>query len=280
MKARSLRAAFRAAAFASLAALASLSAAPASAGSIEGPRGDAGEAPVEPLPRLPRDSIRASARRSVPYPNGAMYLSRGITGTFMGGKRRISEEENFLFQWQGELSYFYNDWFSGGVAFRIIAGEPNSDKQKIVNRYYAQARFHKAWSKAALYIGPQIGVGNINILTDSLAKQNGLEPIKNTLPTLAIDFGGGWKFSRYVGLTTGSNLEYSMVDEDKDGLSNSLNMHLSPGLALDVLAFTDSLQELVPAFYVYVESQMGFLLSDASGSRRDFAYVIGVGLAF
>jgi hypothetical protein len=268
--------ALRAALLACLGAAVSL---PARAASIEGPKGDAGEAPVEPLPKLPLDSIRAKPVSSVPYPNGAMYLPRGITGAFMGGKRGLSRDQNFLFQWQGELSYFYTPWFSGGVAFRIIAGEPNSDRQKIINRYYAQARFHKAWEKASVYLGPQIGVGNINILTDSLAKQHGLEAFKNTKPTFSLDCGGGWKFSRFVGLTLGSNLEYSMVDEDKNGVTNSMNMHVTPGLAFDVLSVIPSLRSLVPAFYVYGESRMGYLLSEAS-SRREYAYVGGVGLAF
>lgn len=253
---------------------------PAAAGSLEGPQGNAGEAPVEPLPKLPLDSIRAPEVRSVAYPHGAMYLTSGITGAFMGGKRGLTEDRNFLFQWQGELSYYYTSWVSGGLAFRIIAGEPNSAQQKILNRYFAQVRFHKAWKRLAVYAGPQIGVNNINILTDSLRKQSGLGAIKNTKPTLALDLGGGWKFSRYLGLTLGSNLEYSMGDEDNDGVSNSLNMRVAPGVALDVLSLTPSLRELVPAMYVYAESQMGFLLSDASGSRREVAYVMGVGLAF
>lgn len=268
---------FRAAWLLSMLSIATL---PARAASIEGPRGEAGEAPVEPSPKIPLDSIRAPESRSVPYPNGAIYLAHGITGAFLGGKRGLSREQNFLFQWQGDLSYFYTPWFSGGVAFRIIAGEPNSDRQKIVNHYYAQARLHKAWEKVAVYVGPQIGVGNINILTDSLAKSHGLEPIKNTKPTLALDFGGGWKFSRFVGLTFGSNLEYSLVDEDKGGVTNTLNMHITPGLALDVISFTHSLRKLVPAFYVYTESQMGYLLSQGSGNRWENAYVGGVGLAF
>jgi hypothetical protein len=263
-----------------LLAMLGLAAYPVKAGSIEGPKGDAGEAPVEPRPRLPLDSIRAPVTSSVPYPNGAIYLARGITGSFMGGKRGLSRDKNFLFQWQGDLSYFYTPWFSGGMAFRIIAGEPNSDRQKIINRYYAQGRFHKAWEKVAVYVGPQIGVGNINILTDSIAKQKGLDPIKNTKPTLALDFGGGWKFSRPVGLTFGSNLEYSLVDEDKSGVTNSLNMHVIPGLALDVLSLIPSLRKLVPAFYMYTESQMGFLLSTESGNRRELAIVGGLGLAF
>jgi hypothetical protein len=251
----------------------------AAAGTIEGPSGNAGEAPVDPIPFLPIDSIRAPKVNSVPYPNGAMYLARGITGTFMGGKRGLSNE-SYLFQWQGELSYFYTPWFSGGLAFRIIAGEPNSNQQKIINRYFAQARFHHAWEKVALFVGPQIGLGNINISIDSIAKHKGLDPIKETKPTLALDFGGGWRFSRYVGLTAGSNLEYSLVDEDRPGVNNTFNMHFSPGLSLDVLSLAESLRSLVPAFYVHAESQMGFLLTEGAQDRRDMAYIMGVGLAF
>lgn len=252
---------------------------PAAGGSMEGPSGEAGEAPVEPIALRPLDSIGAPRLASVPYPNGAMYIRQGITGAFLGGKRRLSRE-NFLFQWQGEASYYYTPWFSGGVAFRIIAGEPNSEKQKIVNHYYGQARFHKAWKNAAVYMGPQIGVGNTNILTDSTGIKDGLKSIRNTKPTLALDCGGGWRFSPYLGATLGSNIEYSMVDEDRDGLTNTMNLHVSPGLALDVLSLTDSLYKLVPALYVYAECQMGFLLSEATGNRKDVAYVIGVGLAF
>jgi hypothetical protein len=250
------------------------------AGSIEGPRGEAGEAPVEPLKKPPLDSIRAPKVHSVPYPNGAIYLSRGITGTFLGGRRKLVEETQYSFQWQGELSYFYTPSFSGGIGFRIIAGEPNSDKQKIVNRYFAHLRYHKAWEKVALYAGPQIGLGNFNVKLDSLAARHGLDSLEETRPTLALDFGGGWKFSRPFGLTLGTNLEYSMVDEDRPGVNNSMNMHLYPGLSWDILSLAGSLRALVPAFYVHGESQIGFLLSQETGPRSDIAYMLGLGLAF
>jgi hypothetical protein len=250
---------------------------PALAGTIEGPQGTAGEAPVAPLPNLPIDSIRAPAVNSVPYPNGTLYINHGISGTFMGGKRRILGENN-LFQWQGDLSYYYTPWFSGGLAFRIIAGEPNSTKQKIINRYFAQARFHKAWKQVAIYAGPQIGVGNINILTDSTIRKR-LDPT-NTKPTLSLDMGGGWKFSRYFGFTLGSNMEYSLVDEEDVGTTNALNLHVSPGISLDIIPLTETLKELVPAFYFYGEFQSGFLISQKSGQRQDQAYVMGIGLAF
>ena len=249
------------------------------AGTIEGPQGTAGEAPVAPLPDLPIDSIRAAEVRSVPYPNGAMYLDHGIAGTFMGGKRGVVGENN-LFQWQGELSYYYTPYFSGGLSFRIIAGEPTDTKQTILNRYFAHARFHKAWNGFAVYAGPQIGVENINILTDSVKQKKVFEPLRNTKPSLGLDFGGGWKFSQYFGATLGGTAEYSFVDEVESGNTNAINLHISPGVSLDVIALTETLKALVPAFFVYAEYQAGFLISQESGQRQDQAYVMGVGLAF
>jgi|GEM_PF-7122895 len=52
--------------------------------------------------------------RSIPYPNGAIYVNRGITGSFLGGKHQNLGEAQSLFQWQGELGYCYSPSFSGG----------------------------------------------------------------------------------------------------------------------------------------------------------------------
>ncbi|MDQ3000252.1 MAG: hypothetical protein M3Y08_03155 [Fibrobacterota bacterium] len=228
--------------------------------------------------------------RSIPYPNGALYVSQGLNGAFMGGKHRNRGESQSLFQWQGELGYFYTPHLSGGVGFRITAGEPSKEAQKIFNRYFINLRFHQAWDKIALYVGPQLGVGNLNILTDSTSDSTktaiGNVPfgekikITNTKPTLSLDCGGGWKFSRYLGATLGGNLEYSLVDEEGVGTTNALNLHINPGLSLDILSFTDTMQELVPAFYLNVEFKFGFLIFERSGHRQDQTAVMGIGLAF
>jgi hypothetical protein len=218
--------------------------------------------------------------RSVPYPNGALYMSRGLTGAFMGGKHTNLGEDFSLYQWQGELGYFYTSYFSGGVGFKITAGEPSDTAQKIFNRYFINMRFHHSWNEAALYLGGQLGMGNLNILTGSAKDTKIKTPIKNTKPTLGLDFGSGWKFSRYLGATLGANLEYSLVDEEGVGTTNALNLHINPGVSLDLLAFTETLRELVPALNVNVEYQAGFLIFEKSGHRQDRATVIGVGLAF
>ncbi len=218
--------------------------------------------------------------RSVPYPHGALYLRRGITGAFMGGKHRNMGEDQSLYQWQGEMGYYYTPYFSGGAGFKITAGEPSDTAQKIFNRYFINVRLHHAWETSAVYLGGQLGLGNLNILTGSAKDTKIRTPINNTKPTLGLDLGGGWKFSRYVGATLGSNMEYSLVDEEGVGTTNALNLHLIPGLSLDILAFTETLRELVPALYVNVEFESGYLIFEKSGHKQDQAAVLGVGLAF
>lgn len=217
---------------------------------------------------------------TIPYPNGAVHLNRGLSGAFMTGRHRNLGEDQSLYQWQGELSYFYQPWFSGGLGFKITAGEPDTAAQKIFNRYFLFGRFHKAWEKVSIYAGPQLGVGNLNILTDSPKDSLLAKPIGNTKPTISLNMGAGWKVSRWGGLTLGSNLEYSLVDEEGVGTTNALNQHISPGIAVDILSFADGLGELVSALYVNVELQFGFLIFERSGHREDQAAVIGLSLAF
>lgn len=233
------------------------------------------EEPPRPIPLQDGKVFREV--RSIPYPSGAIYLNKGLTGSFLGGKYRKGKEQS-LFQWQGEVGYYYTPWFSAGLAFKIRAGEPSSAEQEVSNRYFAQARFHKAWSKLAMFAGPQIGVDNLNIFSGT---QDTLEaPFKRTNARLGVETGLGWKATRWAGLTFGSMAEYSLVGEESSLLGNELNLRIIPGLAVDVLSFTDTLRELVPALYVNVEVQYGFLIFNAADTNNDLAYILGVGLAF
>lgn len=228
---------------------------------------------------------------AIPYPNGALYVNRGISGAFLGGRHKNVGDTGSLYQWQGDLGYFYKPWLSGGLGFRITAGEPSSKAQKIFNRYFINLRAHHSWNDAAAgYVGVQFGVGNLNLLTDSASNDTiktsvnlpkGLgTPIKNTKPTMSLDLGVGWRFSKYVGFTLGNNLEYSLVDEEGVGTTNGLNLHVNPGLALDLLAFSEGLRNLVPAMFVNIEFQSGFLIFEKNGHKLDQSGVLGVSLAF
>ncbi len=220
--------------------------------------------------------------RSVPYPSGALYVRRGLCGAFLGGQHQNLGDSLSLYQWQGEATYYYTPWFSGGVGFRIRAGEPSAEKQIILNRYFLLLRFNKDLKRAAIYIGPQLGLNNLNVLN---GKPKGVATIVDsaiggTGASLGLDIGGGWKFSRWISATLGTNLEYSLVGVEGRANNNSLNINVNPGIAIDILTFTNSLRKLVPALYVNIEYQVGFLLLEKNRHRNDQAEILGLGLAF
>lgn len=240
------------------------------------------DGPPKPIPALEGQVFREV--RSIPYPGGAVYLSRGISGAFMGGKYKNLGQDQSLYQWQGEIGYFYTPWFSAGLAFKINAGEPTALQQKVFNRYFVNMRFHKPWTRFALYAGPQLGLDNLNVLsgappTDTLGAVIE-EPLRNTNAGLGFEAGAGYKFARWAGFTMGSVAEYSLVGDKNSMFGNDLNLRLIPGLAIDVLAFTDTLRELVPALYINTEVQVGFLLFQRGRHRSDQAFMLGVSLAF
>ena len=223
---------------------------------------------------------------SVPYPNGLIYLEKGLSGAFLGGKHRNFGDKRSIFQWQGDLSYFYTPHFSAGVSFKITAGEPSDTTAKIVNRYFVQCRLHQSYKNFAIYIGPQLGMENLNIIKgnipDSLsprAIKNPIQPISpDTKPSVGLDFGLGYKLCPWFGLTYGNTLEFSFVGEN--GEENTLNLHFNPGIAVDVLSFAKSLRKLVNAMYIIVELQNGMLLNEATGHQRDRSIIGGIDLAF
>jgi hypothetical protein len=221
----------------------------------------------------------------VPYPNGAIYVSRGLSVSFIGGKHINFGDAQSLFQWQGEVSYFYTPYFSGGAGFRIRAGEPSAITQKVQNRYFLLTRFHKAWKHASIYMGTQLGLDNLNILSGVPPKDSSIvtvikQPIRNTNAGLGLDAGAGWAFSKWVGLTLGGNLEYSLVGEESGTLAHGLNLHALPGISLDLLNCTHTSRDLVQAAYLFVEFQAGLLIFEKKIFRHDIAGVTGISVAF
>ena len=252
---------------------------PASAAS---PASSASGDPPRPIPEVKGNPLREV--RSIALPGGSMHLRQGIIGGFLGGKYRNLGENKSLYQWQGEAAFFYKPWMSGGASFKIIAGEPSDTEQKVQNRYFINVRFHKAWPTVGLYAGPQIGLENLNILTgapgvDTLGEAI-KEPFRNTNASLGLEMGGGWKFSRWAGATMGALSEYSLVGRPGTTFGDNLNLRLNPGIAVDVLAFTDNLRKVVPALYLHLEFQMGFLLFERAERNTDQAIIMGVSLAF
>lgn len=222
---------------------------------------------------------------SIPYPNAGMYLYRGIYGSFAGGRYQATDSTGLrdpLFQWQGEVVFFYTDWFSSGMSYKINAGEPSDSSQEVKNRYILVARFHKAWPTAAFYTGLNLGVDDVTVsLTPSTDSGNALsEPLKETNASIGLEAGTGWKFSHYVGATLGQRMDFSLIRQNESDRNRALSFRTSPGLALDVLKLAPSLREQVKGLYWLAEVQFGQQLLESGTWRHDYAWITGLSMAF
>jgi hypothetical protein len=242
-------------------------------------------APVKkPAPLPVRPAKTRSVEISIPYPNAAMYLYRGIYGSFAGGGFYAQDSigtswNDALFQWQGEVSYFYTDWFSAGFGFKINAGE-TSNGQVVQNRYFLLGRFHKAWPKAAVFAGVNLGVDDVSVSLNSQDSSLPISaPLKETNAAIGLEAGGGWKFSHYVGATLGQRVDVSLVKQ-RESDRRAITFHTQPGLALDLLRVAPSLRESVKGLYLLSEVQLGWLLLANGESRQDLAWITGLSLAF
>jgi hypothetical protein len=252
-----------------------------SAAWAQAPRGTARKAEPQPV-RTQWVEI------SIPYPNAGMYLYRGIYGSFAGGSSWSTSADSArgeywrdpLFQWQGEVAYFYTHWFSGGFGFRINAGEPSDSAQQVFNRYFLMTRFHRAWPKAAAYAGLSLGVDDVSISLTSLDTLNFKKPLQETNAALGVEAGAGWKFSKYVGATLGQRMDVSLVRQDENHARNTLAFRTQPGFAVDMCKVAPSLRENVKALYLLVELQFGQVLQENGDSRSEFAWITGLSLAF
>ena len=219
---------------------------------------------------------------SIPYPNGGMYLRRGIHGAFSGGRHKNQGEAQGLYQWQGEMGYFYTPWLSGGIGFKMNAGEPSDSVQKVKNRFFIMGRFHyKPLSRISGYFGTQVGVDDLNVSLSPVADSgNFREPLRETNAGMDFELGLGWKLTRHFGLTFAQRLELSLVGEESQNPESAVNFRSLPGVALDLLPFFPTLGETVKALHVFTELQFGKLIRASDSRSRDFAWIGGVSLAF
>lgn len=217
---------------------------------------------------------------SIPYPNAGMYLYRGIYGSFAGGRSRDDAGDEGLYQWQGEVGYFYTDWISGGFGFRINAGEPSDSLQTVENRYFLLARFHKAWPTGAGFLEARLGVDDVSFSLRSADTLDLREPLEETNAGLGFTAGLGWKFSRYLALTMGQRLGFSLVAQNVDNPHRAMNFVTQPGLALDVLRLRPAMGQNVKALYLLTELQFGQSLPERGTWVQSFAWITGVSMAF
>lgn len=252
-------------------------------GATPSDEGESGSEPRQSSARFPFFPPFAKVERahaSVPLPNGNVHLARGLTASFAGGRSRNYGEDQSLFQWQGEVGYLYRPWFSGGFGFRINAGEPSEATQKIKNRYFILSRFYWPHDFWTAYAGLQLGIDNLNIINAPVDSLDLRDPLRNTNASLALEIGGGWKPLPYAGLTFAHRIEGSLVGTEESDQGGALNFRTLPGVAVDLLQFSESLRESVRAFYLTTEWQFGRLILEKQSFREDFAWIFGFSLAF
>ncbi len=224
-------------------------------------------------------------RASIALPGGSLHMTQGLIGTFSGGKSKDLQEDQSLFQWQGEAAYAYKTFLTAGAGFRLKAGEPSSAEQKVENRYFISVRFHKNWTHMDLYAGPQLGLDNLNLTSSSFSDTAKLDPLRqtfsNTGASVGFEFGFGYKPFGWGGLTYGHRLEYSLANlsgSKRD--QRTFNLRTLPGLNLDLLYFFPKMAASVQAFYLFAEYQNGFLFFFDQRRRVESAWLAGFSLGF
>ncbi len=218
----------------------------------------------------------ARVENAIAYPSGGLAIKRGLIGTFAGGNHKNAGDLRSLYQWQGELGYYYRPWFSAGSGFKMVAGEPSDSSQLVKSRFFISSRFHKSLGHASGYLGAQLGLDDLNIsLVDTLRNT-----LSNTNAGGKLEFGLGWKIWKSVGITFGHQFEFSFVGEDTSNIENAVNFRTLPGLALDMLPIFPSLNESVKAFQIFTELQFGQLIKAKKSRRQDFVWMLGISAGF
>jgi len=191
---------------------------------------------------------------AIPYPNRSLYLEEGIVGSLGFGLYKVngkyvldgnSYRPSAVFQWQGEGSYYYKPFISGGVSSKIIAGEPTENSTMVDNRYMTFVRFHHRIHNFAIYAGPTVGLHNLTFEADSIRERQ--KDIDISIPALryGLEIGLGLRLNKALGLTSGVEIEHSITEE--------FLHRYSLGVALDILYLWPHIGELANGFFLLFE---------------------------
>jgi len=218
----------------------------------------------------------------IPYPNRSMYLTSGIVGALGFGIYRVTGrytldgktyKASSVFQWQGEGSFYYKPFLSGGISSKIIAGEPTVNSTMVDNRYMAFIRFHNRIKNFAVFMGPTIGLHNQSIEAD--ASEDIEKGIDLSIPAMryGLELGAGLRLNNALGLTAGTEVEHSITEE--------YLIRYSTGVAVNILFLWPHLGRLAKGFYWMFEYKFA-QVKDYSNFQRDneTIYMMGNAVAF
>lgn len=192
-----------------------------------------------------------------------------------------------FFQWEGEGSYFYKPWISGGAYFRILSGNPTSTSTKIENRYLFFARGHYRRGNFGLYAGPMLGLHILNFQADT-STQEGNQPLSESEKLKEIGFenftygaelGTAYRMNDWLGLNSGLKLEHTPEDDEK--LARFVG-----GGSLNLLKLIKYKENTAQAFFLNLEYQFSLVKDALSDSKilparnRESVILLGFSVAF
>ncbi len=233
----------------------------------------------------------------IPYPGGNMYMEQGITATVGAGihKARNSGDDHLwdftdkMFQWQGEGSFYYTPKISGGASAIIVAGESTPKTSQVENRYTAFIRYHFHSNRIAAYIGPFVGLYNLDFSEDTKSestpdvsdtKGQQIHDMKTAILDYGVSVGTGYKPSKYVGFTVGGRVEQAWNGGLGDSMAETL-FKLYPGMSVDIVSLFPGVVDQAKGFFFHVGVQWAYVI-DAEDPKREFeeVFVLGGSVGF
>lgn len=223
----------------------------------------------------------------VPLPGQLSYTGVGLSvGLSFGMTDPVaSEQDDYLFAWNGALEYFYTKYFSGGFSIWIYGGDMDSDHLVIYNRYRLHGRFHfMPFKNFSVFAAPLFWFETTDIEEihedikdgevyegDSLYLRSEDSPPDQSGASAGLEVGFGWRLPYNFGLFGGSAYEHSF--------STSPLISYSLGFGYDIRALSKSLQEDFWGMWVTLEFSRRRYLDD-SWTHWGTHFLLGLNVVF
>lgn len=227
--------------------------------------------------------ISKNTHKPIPYPFRTMHLDRGIVVSISVGPNEYSGKEldnAFLLQWEGEGSFFYTPYLSGGGVFKITAGTPNDSSLEVENRYQLFVRVHKRYNRVSFFTGPLVGVHVLDYQTDSsggrrdnVTPTQGINHIDQQNLVYGLESGMGWLPINTVGAYTGLKLEHSWGREAL--------VRFSGGTAYNLNELVKEENQMARGFFFHIEYQFTLVNDWEFPARKtESVWHFGLSVAF
>lgn len=223
----------------------------------------------------------------IPLPGQLSYTGAGLSvGLSFGMTDPVaSEQDDYLFAWNGALEYFYGEHFSGGFSIWIYGGDMDSDHLIIYNRYRLHGRFHfMLFKNFSVFAAPLFWFENTDIeqihedindgeeyTGDSLYVRDDDDPPDQSGISAGLEVGFGWRLPYNFGLFAETVYEHSF--------STSPLISYSAGFGYDIRAISKFLYENFWGAWVTLEFSRRRYLDD-SWTHWGTHFLLGLNVVF